>query len=112
MVAVSSMPVGAAGPRVQQFWSTLMRKQRDQKRGEGTAWLITDRSSSNVDCYWYSGASGGQLVEQASAASEIDAVAWGRVRTPRVRIRTRDGETQWAGTEPRPETFAASWQPV
>jgi hypothetical protein len=89
-----------------------MRKRREGRIGEGTAWLITDRASSNVDCYWYSGVSGGQLVEQSSAASEVDAVAWGRVRTPRVRIRTQAGETQWAGTEPRPDTYAASWQPA
>jgi hypothetical protein len=86
-----------------------MRKRRDARPGEGTAWLIADRNSDTVLCYWYAGVSGGQLVEQASAANANDAVAWGRHRTPSVRIRTREGETQWAGTGPRPETYAVSW---
>jgi hypothetical protein len=86
-----------------------MRKRHATRRGEGTVWLVADRLSNIVHCYWYAGASGGQLVEQASAASAGDAVTWGRDRTPRVRIRTREGETEWAGTAPRPDTFAASW---
>ena len=86
-----------------------MRGRRGANRGEGTAWLVADRSSESVRCYWYAGASGGQLVEQADAESASAAVAWGLVRTPRVRIRTRGAETQWAGTEARPETFTTSW---
>jgi hypothetical protein len=89
-----------------------MRKRHAARPGEGTAWLIADRLSDSVQCYWYAGVSGGQLVEQDFAANATEAVAWGRLRTPRVRIRTRDGETQWAGTEPRPSTYAASWVPV
>jgi hypothetical protein len=84
-------------------------RRRETKPGEGTAWLIADRLSEIVHCYWYAGASGGQLVEHSSAANAAAAVAWGRDRTPRVRIRTRDGETQWAGTAPRPDTFTATW---
>jgi hypothetical protein len=87
-----------------------MKKRQERRRGEGIAWLVADRMSESVDCYWYAGASGGQLVEQASADTAVDAVAWGRLRTPRVRIRTRDGQTQWAGTAPRPETYAVTWQ--
>jgi cytidine deaminase len=86
-----------------------MRTQRGARRGDGTAWLVADRSSDRFDCYWYTGTNDGELVEQAGAATADDAVAWGRVRTPRVRIRTRAGQTQWAGTDPRPATFAVSW---
>ena len=70
-----------------------MRNRRTANRGEGTAWLVADRSNESVRCYWYAGASGGQLVEEADALSASAAVAWGLIRTPRVRIRTRDGET-------------------
>lgn len=89
-----------------------MRERHATRPGEGTAWLIAERSSDNFHCYWYTGRNDGQLVEQAGAATANDAVAWGQVRTPRVRIRTRDGQTQWAGTEPRPATFAVSWSPA
>jgi hypothetical protein len=86
-----------------------MRKHNGARLGEGTAWLVADRLSDHVHCYWYAGVSGGQLIEHADADSARDAVAWGLERTPRVRIRTREGETQWAGTEARPEMFATSW---
>jgi hypothetical protein len=89
-----------------------MSRHRQPRRGEGTAWLSADRLTEGFHCHWYAGESGGQLVEQADAATAVDAVAWGLLRTPRVRIRTRDGETQWAGTAPRPSTFAASWAPA
>jgi hypothetical protein len=86
-----------------------MRTRRGERRGQGTAWLVADRSNGHFNCYWYTGTNDGQLIERADAATTEDAVAWGRARSPRVRIRTRDGEAQWAGTETRPETFAVGW---
>jgi hypothetical protein len=87
-----------------------MRKVRGARQGDGTVWLVADRMSDNFRCYWYAGNNDGELVEQAGAATANDAVAWGRDRTPRVRIRTRAGQTEWAGTAPRPDTFAVSWE--
>jgi len=87
-------------------------RQRTARRGEGTAWLVADRLTDKFYCYWYTGTNDGQLVEQDGAMNADAAVAWGRERSPRVRIRTRDGKTEWAGTEPRPATFAASWNPA
>jgi hypothetical protein len=86
-----------------------MRRHRQPRHGEGTAWLVVDRITGDYLCYWYTGTGDGHLVEQARAASAEEAVAWGRQRTPLVRIRTTDAATLWAGTGPRPEGFARSW---
>ena len=71
--------------------------------------LVADRSNDAFQCYWYTGPHDIQLMEHASAATARDAVTWGRARTPRVRIRTRDARSQWAGIEPRPATFTVDW---
>jgi hypothetical protein len=42
-------------------------------------------------------------------ASAADAVAWGRLRSPSVRIRTGDSRTYWAGTAARPGGFDHTW---
>ena len=79
------------------------------RRGRGTAWLVSDGSNDGYLCYWYAGAYGGHLVEQARAVDAPEAVAWGLTRTPRVRIRTADGPA-WAGSAPRPEAFTHTWR--
>jgi hypothetical protein len=86
-----------------------MSRHRRRRHGEGTAWLVADRLNCDYLCYWYAGTNDGHLIEQARAATAMDAVAWGRERTPRVRIRTDAARTYWAGTAPRPATFAESW---
>jgi cytidine deaminase len=86
-----------------------MRRHPKSRRGDGTAWLVVDRRTGDYDCSWYAGADDGWLVEQARVASASDAVAWGLLRTPRVRIRTADARTFWAGTAPRPEGFSETW---
>jgi len=86
-----------------------MRRHRRARYGDGTAWLVADRVECDYLCYWYTGTGGGHLVEHARAASAEEAVAWGRQRTPRVRIRTADARTSWAGTTPTPEGFAHAW---
>ena len=48
-------------------------------------------------------------VEHARIPTASDAVAWGRSRTPRVRIRTADIRMSRAGTAPRPEGFSHTW---
>jgi hypothetical protein len=78
-------------------------------RGDGTAWLVIDRSRGDYLCYWYAGTGDDRLLEQARAADASAAVAWGRLRTPRVRIRAGDSCTYWAGTAPRPEAFIRTW---
>jgi hypothetical protein len=58
---------------------------------------------------WYAGTGEAHLLEHALVASAEDAIAWGRDRTPRVRIRTADARTYWAGTTAAPEGFAHTW---
>ncbi|HSS10516.1 MAG TPA: hypothetical protein VLL25_11560 [Acidimicrobiales bacterium] len=84
-------------------------RYRKPRHGEGTAWLVADPDQGDYLCYWYAGPSDGLLVGQARAATATEAVAWGRLRTPRVRIRTTDACAYWAGTAPRPEGFSNSW---
>jgi hypothetical protein len=86
-----------------------MRRHRKPRHGEGTAWLVVDRVEGDYLCYWYTGTGDGYLVAHARTASAEDAVAWGRQRTPRVRIRTPDSRTYWAGTTPTPQGFAHTW---
>jgi hypothetical protein len=88
---------------------TRMRRHRRRRHGEGTAWLVADRVRHDYLCYWYAGTNDGHLVEQSRAGTAVDAVAWGRERTPRVRIRTGAARTYWAGTAPRPAGFVESW---
>jgi hypothetical protein len=86
-----------------------MTRHRQRRHGDGTAWLVIDRDRGDYLCYWYTGANDGHLVEQARATSDEEAVAWGRQRTPRVRIRTADERTAWAGSAPAPEGFTDTW---
>ena len=79
------------------------------RHGEGTAWLVADRISGDFHCYWYVGRAGDHLADKARAATADAAVDWGRARTPNVRIRTADGQSQWAGTAPRPPSHTATW---
>ena len=77
--------------------------------GEGTAWLAADRLRDDYFCCWYGGPNDARLLEQARAPNAAAAVAWGAHRTPRVRIRTNEGRTYWAGTAPRPAGFSHTW---
>jgi cytidine deaminase len=77
--------------------------------GDGTVWVTTDAGHDAHHCYWYAGANDGHLVERASVITAAEAVAWGRLRSGRVRIRTADARTLWAGTAPRPSHFVGSW---
>jgi hypothetical protein len=86
-----------------------MRRHGPPRQGDGTAWLVVDRITGDYHCYWYTGTADDRLVEYARAASAEEAVAWGRQRTPLVRIRTPDARTFWAGTAPRPEGFVRTW---
>jgi hypothetical protein len=86
-----------------------MRRHPGKRHGEGTAWLVADRGHDDYLCYWFVGTNDGHLLERARVPFAGDAVAWGRLRTARVRIRTHAARTYWAGTGPRPAGFAASW---
>lgn len=86
-----------------------MRRYREPREGEGTAWLGADSVSDDYLCFWYFGPNDGRLAEQARVPTEALAVAWGRARTTRVRIRTGAGRTFWAGTARRPEGFTHTW---
>lgn len=77
---------------------------------DGTAWLVADRlETAGFHCYWYTGRAGDHLAEHAHVEGTTEAVAWGRRRTPHVRIRTADARTSWAGTAARPAGIAHSW---
>ena len=80
------------------------------RTGDGTAWLVADRETTpGFHCYWFTGRAGDHLVEQAHVTGATEAVAWGRARTPRVRIRTADARSSWAGTAPRPAGIEHTW---
>jgi hypothetical protein len=74
--------------------------------------LLARRRPAKGDylCYWYTGTGEAHLVEQARAANAEEAIGWGRDRTSRVRIRTADARSYWAGTTPTPEGFARTWE--
>ncbi|MEY2459990.1 MAG: hypothetical protein QOG30_1820, partial [Acidimicrobiaceae bacterium] len=107
---LSSMPIGAVRRQIEARRDTVTTRRRAPRRGDGSVWLIADRLTDKFDCYWYTGAHDDQLVDQSGAGTATEAVTWGRARTPRVRIRTRDGRSQWAGTAPRPDTFTTTWE--
>ena len=86
-----------------------MRRHRRPRRGDGTAWLVADRRDGSFLCDWYAGRNDIQLVEHARVANAADAVAWGRLRTARVRLRASDARSYWAGIGPRPERFTRTW---
>ena len=87
-----------------------MRRHGQVRPGTGVAWLVSDRLDEGYLCYWYGGADDAHLFERTRAASAADAIAWGRQRTPRVRIRTSEGRTYWAGPGPAPDGFVDSWR--
>jgi hypothetical protein len=78
-------------------------------RGDGTAWLVEDNVRHDYICSWYAGPNDAHLAEHARVATSADALAWGRDRTTRVRIRTAAARTYWAGSAPRPEGFSHTW---
>jgi len=86
-----------------------MSRRRHPRHGDGTAWLVADRLAGDFLCYWYAGPNDAYLAEHARAVTAVDAVAWGRLRTARVRIRTADAHTYWAGSAPRPDGFRSTW---
>ena len=86
-----------------------MRRRRRPHQGEGTAWLVADRSRGDYQCFWYVGTGGSHLVEKARASSAEEAIGWGRQRTDRVRIRTAEPHTYWAGARAAPDGFADAW---
>jgi hypothetical protein len=86
-----------------------MSARRTARHGDGTVWLVADRLIGDYLCYWYAGTNDGHLVDCTRLATASDAVAWGRLRTSRVRIRTADACTRWAGTAPRPAGFNHTW---
>jgi len=86
-----------------------MRRHRAPRYGDGTAWLAADRARGDFSCGWYVGPGGDRLAERGRAGTAVEAVAWGRVRTTRVRIRTVDACSYWAGTPPTPEGFSDTW---
>ena len=86
-----------------------MRRRRLARPGEGTAWLVSDGVTDGYLCYWYAGTDDCELRESARVESAVDAVMWGRQRTPRVRIRTDEARTYWAGTQSAPVGFTHLW---
>lgn len=83
--------------------------RRRKRHGDGTVWLVAHRPEGDYLCYWYVGTGDGHLAESARVANAPAAVAWGRLRTPRVRLSTGDGCSQWAGTADRPAGFTTTW---
>ena len=86
-----------------------MRLNHKPRTGDGTAWLVADRIKGDYLCYWYTGVCDGHLCDHGRVPTAVEAVAWGRRRTPRVRIHTADTYTYWAGTASRPEEFTHTW---
>jgi hypothetical protein len=80
------------------------------RTGDGTAWLVADGAEpTGFNCYWFTGRAEDHMVEHAHLVGATAAVAWGRGRTPRVRIRTADTRSWWAGSAPRPAGIALTW---
>jgi len=87
----------------------MTKSSRRLRDAEGSAWLVADRAHGGFVCYWYTGRAGDHLGEQTRVANAEEAVAWGRARSSRVRIRTAEGSGQWAGAAPRPEGMSHTW---
>jgi cytidine deaminase len=84
-------------------------------RGRGTVFVHADLVSGQRvwTAYWErsdgTGAPGGDsgiLEEAPTWPDAADAVAWGRVRTPRVVVIDPDGSATWAGEGPPPRDLA------
>jgi hypothetical protein len=86
-----------------------VRRHRAPRHGDGTAWLVANRARGDFSCCWFVGPGGDRVADRARAVTAAEAVAWGRVRSSRVRIRTGDGCSYWAGTAPRPDGFTETW---
>ena len=71
--------------------------------------MVADRADGSYHCYWYIGAGNDRLAEHARVETAAAGVAWGRARSPRVRIRTPDALTYWAGTDPVPDGYWQAW---
>jgi hypothetical protein len=80
-----------------------------RERSAGTAWLVADQARHDFLCFLFGGPSDGRLRESTRQPTAPAAVAWGRSRTPRVRIRTPSGRTFWAGTAPKPDGISFTW---
>jgi hypothetical protein len=87
-------------------------RTRTPKRGDGTAWLVEDSVRHDFICFWYDGPYDAHVAELARVSTSTEALAWGRDRTTRVRIRTDAAQTYWAGTAPRPDGFTRTWPPT
>lgn len=125
LVAVPAVPLGAARrgrssrlrgdargrpvSRRRNGPGTARSRRRPSRVGHGTVWLVADRAAGDFRCYWYGGTNDGHLQETCTVGTAADAVAWGRRRTPQVRIRTRDGFSSWAGTARRPSGISNTW---
>jgi hypothetical protein len=86
-----------------------MTRHREPRRGDGSAWLVADRLKGDYLCYWYVGEKGDRVANFARVPTATAAVAWGRLRTTRVRIRTGEARAYWAGGAPRPAGFSHTW---
>jgi cytidine deaminase len=91
-------------------------------RGRGTVFVHPDVSGGNQvwTGYWEraAGTTGPEAGEEVGILEEgpiwtsaVEAVAWGRVRTPRVVVVDRDGDLSWAGEGEIPEGIATRWTP-
>jgi cytidine deaminase len=106
----------AAGPTAPEVPTRLARW-----RGRGTVFVHPDLSGGEQVWTGYWERSGG--ITGAAADVEVgileegpiwslvtEAIAWGRVRTPRVVVVGADGALSWAGEGEPPEGITATWE--
>lgn len=74
----------------------------------GLVCLVRDEHSGQFDCYWYRGRQEDHLVEQASCEDQSSAIAWGRARSGRVRVRDHR-QTAWAGSDSVDDGQTLTW---
>jgi hypothetical protein len=89
---------------------SAMSRYREPRHGDGGASLVAAGLNDDFYCYWYAGPNSDRLAERARVASVSEALAWGRLRTARVRIMTSRGRTYWAGSAATPEGFNRTWR--
>jgi len=87
-------------------------------QGRGTVFVHPDIDAGRRVWTAYWERSGGDPKERAGILEEgtfwvdvADAVAWGRLRTPRVVVVDADGKTSWAGDGEPPRQIGARWTP-
>jgi cytidine deaminase len=82
-----------------------------QHHGRGTIFVHPDSVGGQRvwTAYWEQ--SGAILEEGPTWPSAADAVAWGRVRTPRIVVVEADGSTSWAGEGDPPTEIGQRWRP-